>query len=205
MLRNTENGLFFLEEGNFVMTSEKTDTASSRIYSFPVDGAWELYFPAKTGAPLRIIFPELVSWTGNSNPEIKYYSGIVTYKKTFQFDISLLHQNNYRRYLDLGEISKVGDVWLNGKHLGITWTKPHRFDVTGVLKPGDNTLIIEIANTWSNRLTGDAITGEKNTETNIKTTNIKGLNKVYVPWSEVPLIESGLFGPVQLIFIRPVR
>ncbi len=65
----------------------------------------------------------------------------------------------------------------------------------------------EIANTWSNRLTGDAITGRKNTNTstNIKSANISGLNKIQVPCTEITLIESGLLDPVRLYSMKPVK
>jgi hypothetical protein len=95
-------------------------------------------------------------------------------------------------------LSKVGEVWLNGQRLGITWTKPFRFDITGLLKTGDNTLTIEVANTWSNRLTGDAITGQKYTSTNITVVD-------KVPWAKLPLLESGLLGPVGIRVIKPVK
>lgn len=105
----------------------------------------------------------------------------------------------------MGELSKIGSVILNDVSLGIAWTKPYWFDVTDIIRPGDNTLVIEVANTWSNRLTGDAITGGNYTDTNINATNIPGLNKVYVPWTQVPLIKSGLLGPVTLKTVNPVE
>lgn len=113
-------------------------------------------------------------------------------------------------FLDLGEVAKVGEVWLNGKRLGITWAKPHRFDVTELLKPGENTIRVEVANVWSNRLKGDAVTGEKFTNSNIKRTiipapTIETGDQTRVPWAKVPLIKSGLIGPVQLIRIEPVK
>jgi hypothetical protein len=90
-------------------------------------------------------------------------------------------------------------------NVGITWAKPHRFDVTHLIKAGDNELVVEIANTWSNRLAGDAIKGEKYTNTNITYTNIDGLNKIQVSRAEVPLIDSGLLGPVRLVTLKPIK
>ena len=52
---------------------------------------------------------------------------------------------------------------------------------------------MEVANTWSNRLTGDAATGKKYTKTNI----VKA-NKNLTPWEKVPLKKSGLLGPVVI-------
>jgi hypothetical protein len=67
-----------------------------------------------------------------------------------------------------------------------------------------NTLVIEVANTWLNRLVGDAVTGEKYTSTNITSTNVYGLNHLRIPWKEVPLMKSGLPGPVKVITLKPV-
>ena len=108
--------------------------------------------------------------------------------------------------LDLGEVSKIGEVWLNGEPLGICWTKPFQFDVTEYIKPGDNVLEIEVANTWSNRMVGDRLTeGKDYTYSNIQVTSLKGLDKIRFPWAEVPLIESGLLGPVKLITLTPLE
>lgn len=73
-----------------------------------------------------------------------------------------------------------------------------------ILKNGDNVLTVEVANTWSNRLTGDAVTGQNYTNTNISTTIVPGLDKIYIPWKEVPLIRSGLFGPVKLFTLKDI-
>jgi len=100
----------------------------------------------------------------------------------------------------LGKVAEVGEVWLNGKSAGIVWTPPYRVDITDVVKSGANTLKIEVANTWSNRLTGDGITGEKYTKT-----NITKANKNLVPWEQLPLKESGLLGPVTIQVIKTIR
>ena len=73
------------------------------------------------------------------------------------------------------------------------------------LKAGDNILEIEVANTWSNRLKGDAVKEEKYTYTNIKATLIDGLNEIKVPWKDVPLLKSGLLGPVKIITLQPIK
>jgi hypothetical protein len=201
----TKAGILVWDEGNFNLADgENSKVISNRIKEQPIDGAWEVFFPKGWGAPERKIFPGLISWTESDTQGIKYFSGTVSYKKTFQYDINSNTFDGNIIYLDLGDLSHVGEVWLNEKPLGITWTLPHRFDVTDIIRPGDNTLVVEVANTWSNRLAGDAITGEKFTSTNVRTTNIKGLNKVQVPWKEVPLIRSGLFGPVKIISLNPI-
>jgi hypothetical protein len=142
----------------------------------------------------------LTSWTNNKNAGVKYYSGIGIYHKTFQFQNTSPLSKDERIFIDLGNLSKVGEVWMNGRSLGITWAKPYKFDITSIIKNGSNTLTVEIANVWSNRLTGDAITGEKYTST-----NIKGNGDSPRSWAKVPLIESGLLGPVIIQTFNLVR
>jgi hypothetical protein len=159
-------------------------------------------FPKNHGAPESVIFPELMSWTEFPNKGVNYFSGIATYEKSFSYNRS---KQQGRIFLDLGNLSDVADVWLNGEHLGITWTKPYRFDVTKIMKDGENSLKVEIANTWSNRLIGDAINNEHYAQTNISKGNPNLLlhqylkpNNVEVPWAQIPLRISGLFGPVTI-------
>jgi hypothetical protein len=164
-----------------------------------------VYFPEGWGAPARAIFPKLESWTLSKHDGIKYFSGIARYEKSFVHVINSTSMENQRLYLDLGDLSHVGEVWLNDQPLGITWSKPYRFDITDVIKPGANKLVVEIANTWSNRLVGDAVTGEKYTSTNITSTVVENGFFIRGPWAEVPLIKSGLFGPVQIITLKPLQ
>jgi len=58
--------------------------------------------------------------------------------------------------LDLGAVQQVARVTLNGRELGILWKPPYSIDITGAVRAGKNTLVVEVANTWTNRLTGDA-------------------------------------------------
>jgi hypothetical protein len=113
--------------------------------------------------------------------------------------------NDKKIFLDLGSVSKVAEVWLNNKFLGTTWTKPHRFDITGVLIHGENILSIKVANTWSNRIIGDALTNTKYTNTNITHTTVAGTSLTNVPWALVPLVESGLLGPVTIETVKVMR
>ena len=95
-------------------------------------------------------------------------------------------------------------MYLNGRHIGIIWKPPYCADITKAVKPGSNNLVVEVANTLSNRLTGDAklTENERITKTNIE--YIGGpLKKGYL-WKDVPLLESGLLGPVKIISVSSV-
>ncbi|MGI6572041.1 MAG: glycosyl hydrolase [Fermentimonas sp.] len=205
----TPDGINILEEGSFTLSGQsKTITVDNKISNHLLEGPWNVSFTKGWGAPEKALFPKLISWTDSERDGIKYYSGTATYEKAFHFSDNLATGGN-RIYLDLGEIGKVADVWLNDEQLGISWTKPHRFDITGTLKQGENNIRVEVGNTWSNRLTGDALTGEKYTNTNMKSTIIPAPtmetgDQTRYPWAAVPLIESGLLGPVIIQIITPI-
>jgi len=157
----------------------------------PITGAWDVSFAKNWGTPGKTTFPELISWTQSTNEGIRHYSGSAIYSKTFQNTIT--QGNDHRLYLDLGEVSKVCEVWLNSKSLGIRWTKPYQFDVTGRLKEGKNELRVEVINTWANRIIGDITSEKKYTKTNL---NVRGSRELR--WTETPLVPSGLLGPVVI-------
>ncbi len=204
LLAFTKDGILFLEDSDIELKGRgQSKVLHNTILSKTLEGGWELFFPENWGAPEKIDLPELTSWTTSEIEGVKYFSGTAAYKKSFQYDIKANTHDNQKIYLDLGDLSKVGEVWLNDKPLGIAWTLPYTFDVTEIIISGENKLVIEVANTWSNRLTGDAITGGNYTNSNISRTIIatKGIlpgDQTRVPWAQVPLIESGLLGPVSI-------
>src|SRR5690606_30624402 len=195
----TSNGFCLTGDDSAVLTKgEDRRTISVRSVTWPVEGEWRLTFPPDWGAPSEAVLPELISWTEHEDPGIRFFSGMASYHKTFTFDHTT--GENERVFLDLGELAEAGEVWVNGESVGVTWTSPHRFDITAFVTKGVNDLKIEIGNTWSNRLTGDDLRGENYTQTNITVAN-----KFVTPWKDLPLKRSGLFGPVKIEIVKTVR
>ncbi|MCB0687754.1 MAG: hypothetical protein KDC53_14560, partial [Saprospiraceae bacterium] len=198
--------LLIWKNGSYPIVSRgKEMEVDNPVKEQQLDGAWLVNFPSGWGTPEEVIFPELISWTDAEAEGVKYFSGVATYHKTFQVDIHSSVLPGQLIFLDLGDLTNVAEVWLNGQSLGVCWAKPYRLDVTNVIRAGDNQLEIKVANTWNNRLKGDAVTGAKFTNTNITNTNVAGLNKIRLKWSEVPLIKAGLFGPVKLVTLKPLH
>jgi len=197
-IRYTAAGIELLQPGTYELSSVTGNRKGAiKNETMLVGGPWKITFAKNRGAPDTASFPKLISWPESQIPGIKYYSGIATYEKTFRYVNSKVPGE--RIYLDLGDLSKVGEAWLNGRALGITWTMPFRFDVTGLLRSGDNTLRIEIGNVWANRIAGDAITGEKFTSTNLPG------SATGVTWAQTPLVRSGLLGPVTIEKIQVLK
>lgn len=154
-----------------------------------IPGPWRVRFQAERGAPEEAIFPALISWPAHEHDGIRHFSGIAEYTRTFTPPAALL-ANHAAVMLDLGRVAGVARVTLNGEDLGTLWKPPYAIDVTRRLRSGENELKIELANTWHNRLVGDAHLepDQRFTRTNVR--------RPFTP--ETPLIESGLLGPVRL-------
>lgn len=192
MLDHTARRILFLKGGNYTLLADGKETAyTQKVDSMTVDGEWEVSFNSRWGGPEAVTLPALSSWTSADSEGIKYYSGAATYNKTFTFS-----NTNGDTYLDLGEVAEVADVWLNDHHLGITWTKPFHYNITGLIREGENHLRIEVINTWSNRIVGDLSSEKKFTRTNVQR-GASGRS-----WPETPLLKSGLLGPVKISVVQ---
>jgi hypothetical protein len=163
-----------------------------------VEGPWEVRFQAGRGAPDTAVFPTLVDWTKHADSGIKHFSGTATYRKTFEVTAQ---QAMRKAVLQLGVVSALAQVRLNGKDLGVVWTAPWQAELTGALQAGANQLEIEVTNPWSNRLIGDAglPPEQRITKSNLQYEQGPRTLKAYQGYaSEDPLQPSGLLGPVRL-------
>jgi hypothetical protein len=163
-----------------------TRTQTDTLASLDISGSWEVQFPPNLGAPASRTFDQLVSWTTIPDDGIKYFSGTATYLKEFDAPASLLAHAG-RLELNLGQLRNVAEVTLNGDDLGIAWKPPFRYDVTGMVKPGKNKLVVKITNVWANRLAGDK-----------KLPAEKRITRLAQNLPIGTAEEAGLFGPVRL-------
>ena len=144
-------------EGAYTLERKSGKTlrfSASAPLTAEVEGAWDIDFPPTEGAPAHANLPKLASWSENPDPGVRYFSGTATYRKTIDLPARLLVKGR-RVALDLGRVEVIARVVLNGKDLGILWKAPFRVDVTGVARPGANTLEVPVTNLWPNRLIGD--------------------------------------------------
>ena len=157
-------------------------------------GPWTVNFPPDWGAPPSITLDGLASWSVNTDPGVKYFSGTGTYVKTIDAPGSWFGKGT-EVWIDLGDVKNLAEVAVNGKSLGIVWHAPYRVDATTALKPGRNELTIRVTNAWVNRLIGDQQPGAtKYTFADVK------------PYRATsPLLPSGLLGPVTIVEEKAAR
>ena len=197
-LEFTPNGSFFVLFRNQIPTTQQGDADSNfPAVGNPVElpGPWTVNFDPNWGGPKSINFPELIDWTQHTNPGIKHYSGIATYKNQFLAPTDLADNGKKQILLDLGNVLEMAEIHLNGKPLGIVWCPPFQVDATDALKSGENELQIRLANQWANRVIGDLQLPPEKRRTQ---TNITALKP------DTPLSPSGLLGPVTLKTSTPV-
>lgn len=186
------------EPGNYTLywSYGRTQTihAKEKTNSIPVTGSWNVHFDPAWGGPDQVIFDSLKSWTAFTDPGIKYYSGTAVYQKIF-----MLNQKDFKDkkvLLNLGNLHELTQVTINDHQFPVSWSAPFELDVTDVVQSGKNSLKVEVVNLWPNRLIGDSklSKSQRFTQTNV--------NKFEAKDSEKYLKESGLLGPVQLLFVN---
>jgi len=128
--------------------------ATSLPAPYEITGPWDLRFPPGWGAPEKVNFEKLISWTDSPDQGIKYFSGTAGYLKSFRLPQEF-RRKGQRVFLDLGKVAVMAEVLLNGKELGVLWKPPFRIDITDALKPAANQLEIKLTNLWPNRMIGD--------------------------------------------------
>lgn len=159
----------------------------SVLATLPVAGAWDVAFETGRGAPATARFADLHDWSGDPLPGIRYFSGAATYAKTITLPRAMTGKG--RILLNLGQVSEIATVTVNGQPAGTAWHAPYRVDISRLLKAGRNRLEIKVANLWANRLIGDKQPGAQPI--------------AFAPQSTYrassPLHPSGLIGPVILV------
>ena len=160
-------------------TNTMADSINSGLIT--LDSPWHLTFEEnglETDTPL-------VGWEQMENPQMRYYSGHVTYTNTFKY-----RGKSKKAWLTLGEVCDIATVYVNGVCCGTAWTEPYGMDISHALRKGKNDIRIEVVNTWANALRGSD----------------EGMPPFDGIWTngkyrlaEKALLPAGLLGPVIII------
>lgn len=157
-----------------------------------IDQPWQVLFESdqyKRGPAQPVTFTTLTDWSKHEDESIRYYSGTAIYKTTF--DVKKKPEG--KLFVDLGQVTAMAKIKINGKYVGGVWTAPYRIEVSDVIRDGINELEVEVVNTWMNRLIGDLRLpeAERPTWAHHNSWNVHS-----------PLQTSGLLGPVNLLSIK---
>lgn len=107
----------------------------------------------------------------NAHSRKPYFSGTMCYTAKITYE----GQQGAPALLDLGEVYESAEVRINGQQAGVRVAPPYRFDVTGLMRPGENTVEVLVINTLAAML------------------------RDYMSMT-LPLEPAGLLGPVTLYF-----
>ncbi|GAA4429124.1 glycosyl hydrolase [Pontibacter saemangeumensis] len=158
-----------------------------------VNGDWALRFTQGGPAlPADQKMSQLKSWTELGDKKAEAFSGTGEYTTTFEMPAKSAEEY----VLDLGKVNESARVWINGQEVGILNSIPFETRVGQYLKPGKNTLKVEVANLMANRIRD---MDQKKMEWR-KYHEINFVNIDYKPfdasvWKPMP---SGLLGPVTI-------
>lgn len=108
------------------------------------------------------------------NESLRTYSGGMWYRKTIV--ITPGQAGSESLVLDLGDVVSSAEVVINGKSAGKRLSPPWKFDLTGLVKPGENRLEVLIYNTLGNFY-------------------------LTTPSKYIGSTKSGLIGPVRLLTV----
>jgi hypothetical protein len=171
---------------------------------FEISGEWRLVLGGEGFPRVEKTLSRLDSWT--NDPSTKHFSGTGRYTIAFELPSSYVAEDIELR-LSLGDIGNVGDVQLNGARAGVIWMRGQTLNVTRLVKPGKNNMVVLVTNTLINRVAGwkktpplpselAATYGRGHSDETSTTQRLYGFG---------PLPLSGLLGPVRITPLKRVR
>jgi hypothetical protein len=159
-----------------------------------VHGPWSIRFiEGGPALPAPATMETLASWTTLADPEALRFAGAASYTATIHLPENIADH----WFLDLGDVRESARVRVNDKAAGVLVAHPFRLDVSGLLKPGENTIEIQVTNLSANRirdLDRRKVEWKKFQDINIVDHNYKKFDA-----SAWPDELSGLLGPIRLI------
>ncbi len=183
-------------QSQFVVFTEQSagDTHAGYTGNFPsrralmnVNGPWSVVFDNPViDVHLEQTFDTLSDWSVSDSKAIKYYS--VTAQYDTEFTIKSIPAGK-DIFINLGKVRVMAEVTVNGKFAGGTWMHPYVLNLTDLVKPGKNTLKIEVVNLWRNFLVKEKGLPKDQQKTWLIVSDVK---------ENEPLQPSGLLGPVTL-------
>jgi len=135
-------------------SSSKNDPIINVLPLTDLNENWSVSFDTAFGGPSAPVkFNTLTPWNLNQDYSVKHYSGTAVYTKSLTLNSEPEKDKVYM--LDLGKVSDIAEVFINGVYCGTAWTFPYSVDISGSIKKGINNIEIKVTNTWVNRIEAD--------------------------------------------------
>ncbi|KMT67032.1 glycoside hydrolase [Catenovulum maritimum] len=196
-----DNGVYQAANHNGQLQTAKVDDLPAAI---TLDQPWQLTFEENRDVTTSLTLDKLTSLTELKPAALQHYSGSIKYQTTFTVDSAWL-RDDQQLQLDLGEVGVIARVTVNGQDLGELWSRPLTVNINDVVKAGSNTLTVEVATTWLNRIIGDLKYPEQFPDSNKTKSFNTDITFEGTVKKTAALQRSGLIGPVQLKAVRKVR
>lgn len=160
-------------------------------------GPWTLKF--ESGGPVlpkERTLTKLQNWTDLGDEQADNFSGTASYSSTFR--LPALKAKDYM--LKIEGLHESARVWINGRDAGFLWSVPFSMRLGSLVRPGLNTIRIEVANLMANRvryMDKQGIQWRNYHEINFVNINYKNFDAS--GWEVMP---SGISGSVKIIPFR---
>jgi len=135
-----------------------------------------------------------------SSQGLETYSGAILYRKAFTLRQEHLRGN---AILDLGWVKTCAEVHVNRNFAGVRLARPFQFDVTDLIKEGENEIRVRVVNTLANHMSSYPTNYVYEPHQIGEVYNSARSHGSY-PGIYSGQAVSGLFGPVELRFLSPV-
>ena len=161
-----------------------------------IDKGWSITF-LESQPPIEGTFEtdSVTAWTNLDVDAAKVNTGTARYKVSFELPSGVAADS---WLLDLGDLRESASVKVNGQDAGKVWSVPFTIEIGDLLRPGLNTLEIDVTNLPANRIADYDRQGRK--WKIFKDANIASVvGKKVVDYSDWETVPSGLNSEVKLI------
>lgn len=108
-----------------------------------VEGPWSLSTAKSEQYPAFTAWEQLESLT-----DISRLGGLQSFSGTLRYGTELNWTIEEKRVvIELGDVFETAEVFVNGESLGVRISAPYQFELSGILRNGENSLVIEVTNT----------------------------------------------------------
>ena len=144
-----------------------------------VEGPWTLTLhQPHPDTTWTATFDSLQDFKDMADSSYVNFMGTVVYRTTFN-----AAKGNLPKVIDLGKVADICELKVNGKDAGTEWFGERKYDISSLVKPGENTIEVKVTTLMGNY---------------IQTLKDNRVAQRFVLRRNQPYVSAGLIGPVKL-------